>query len=282
MQVETFYPNNSILKNCIEYYYFLRTDSPDFESNYYSFPHINHSLNIHKNASCKIEDKKVSTYGNDKYTSLAIVQGKYTAPLFINLKGKFDKITIIFKPLGFNHFIHKPFYEVAPQHSQLFEEWNSDEHYHSFLKTFFATFDYNQRVDLLEAYLLSIYHPIDDEEMLLKAIHQLTDFDKEHSVESIAGSLSISARSLDRLFVKHLGITPIAFKKIARFRHSLKNKIFSAKFKTLTEIGYESNFYDQSYFIRIYKKLTGDNPSAFFNTIDKLADNRLLFKFVNK
>ena len=110
----------------------------------------------------------------------------------------------------------------------------------------------------------------------------LSDLENDYSINEIAGALSINTRKLNRLFDAHLGINPIAFKKIIRFRHSLKNKLFSSHFKTLTEIGYESNFYDQSYFVKIYKNLTGKNPSKFFNSIEKLADNQLIFEFINK
>lgn len=49
MQVETFYPVDKRLKTCIEYYYFLKTDSVDFISEYFVFPHTLKALNIHEN-----------------------------------------------------------------------------------------------------------------------------------------------------------------------------------------------------------------------------------------
>ncbi len=79
-----------------------------------------------------------------------------------------------------------------------------------------------------------------------------------------------------------MSISPVAWKKIARFRHSLKNKLFNARFKKLTEIGYDSNFYDQAYFIKVYNKLTGSNPTAFFKSIEKLGDDHLIFRFVKE
>lgn len=110
----------------------------------------------------------------------------------------------------------------------------------------------------------------------------LSNFNPEVSIEDIAKKFSLSSRTLGRVFKKHLGISPVGFRKIARFRHSLKNKLLSSKFNTLTKIGYESNFYDQSYFNKVYKNLTGQNPKAFFNSIEKLANDRLVFKFIKK
>jgi AraC-like DNA-binding protein len=87
-------------------------------------------------------------------------------------------------------------------------------------------------------------------------------------------------RTFSRAFHREVGVSPVRFKKIARFRHSLQNKLFNEQFKRLTQIGHASNFYDQAYFINIYKQLTRQNPAAFFRGIDKLADDNLILSFV--
>jgi hypothetical protein len=48
--------------------------------------------------------------------------------------------------------------------------------------------------------------------------------------------LSLNTRTFNRPFLTHVGISPVAYRKIARFRHSLKNKLFNDQFKKLTEI----------------------------------------------
>lgn len=278
MKVETFYPKNTALRKYIEYYYFLRTDSADFQAKYYSFPNINHALNIHKNAVCNIGEHAINVSGNINGSNLLIVQGRSDSPLLVTLQGLLDKITIVFKPLGLNHFIENSFSSIAGSHSQVFVEWENNI-FRNFLNSFFEASDYEKKIDILESYLVAICHPIKNEFLLETAIIQLINFDQEHSIDSIARSLKISTRSLNRLFIENLGITPICFKKIARFRNSLKNKIYYGKFKRLTEIAYDSNFYDQAYFIKIFNKLTGMNPSLFFQSVDKLADDNLIFNF---
>jgi len=282
MQIDTLYPTSPILKRHIEYYYFLKTNSSDFNNTYYSFPNTLQSFNIHKNASCEIKTSFTRVYEDKANPYVTIVQGKYELPLLVHLKGRLDKVTIIFKPLGINQFINKTFAEVAAEECQVFTEWENDKEYIAFLSAFYKTNNNTERVLLLENFLLSRYYYKSESEVLQKPINQLMDFDKEYTIEEIAENISMNTRSFNRLFNKHVGITPISFRKIARFRHSLKNKLFSNRFKTLTEIGYESNFYDQSYFIRMYKSLTGDNPSNFFSSIEKLGDDQLIFRFIKK
>jgi AraC-like DNA-binding protein len=280
MKIETFYPKNSILKEHIEYYYFLKTYSKDFKTAYYSFPNTLQSFNIHKNASCEIGNSSTHVYGVPEKKYLMIAQGKYESPLQVLLEGKLDKVTINFKPLGLNHFIRRPLAAVTPGHSQSFHEWEQDAQ--TFLSAFFDANDNEKRVDLLEEYLLKQYQPLENEALLQKAIYNLMDFTTELPVQEIAENLSISIRSFNRLFYNNMGITPVSFRKIARFRHSLKNRLFNEQFKNLTDIGYESNFYDQAYFVKMYKKITGSNPGKFFKSVEKLADDHLIFQFLKE
>lgn len=282
MQVETFYPIDKHLRNHIEYYYFLRSHSSDFKSEYFVFPNILHALNIHHNVEYEIAPRsvKVTGTGTENYTML--LQGRFEIPMQVRLTGNIDKITIIFKPLGLNHFIASPFYKICSQHTQQFTEWHDHRDYYSFLAAFFSEENFTRRIEILEKYLLHHYHAIDNHHLLDQSLNLLCNFDEELSIEEIARKLNLTTRTFNRMFKNNLGISPIGYKKIARFRHSLKNKLFSQQLKRLTEIGYESNFYDQAYFTKMYKKLTNTTPGEFFESITKLADNQLIFKFINQ
>lgn len=282
MKFDAFYPRHQVLKDTIEYYYFEKTNSDDFSTEYYAFPNIVVPLNIHRNIACQIDGHQVKVTGVKDRNYKMILNGRYEIPLHVQQKGRIDKVTIIFKPLGLNCFIKAPFIEVARKPTQIFTEWIRTNNSSAFLKQFFEEQDNCKRILILEDYLLSLYRPFTDHLLLSNILSMLSDFSKEVPIEKIAKNSSLSSRTLDRLFKKHLGVSPVSFRKIARFRHSLKNKMFNSKFNTLTKIGYESNFYDQSYFSKVYKNLTGQNPKAFFNSIDKLADDRLLFKFIKK
>lgn len=280
MKFEAFYPRNEVLKDTIEYYYFQKTNSNNFSTEYYAFPNIVVPLNIHRNISCQIDGHQSNVTGIKQKNYVMILNGRYEIPLHVQQKGKIDKVTIIFKPLGLNSFIKAPFIEVAQKPTQIFTEWTKTNNTKTFFEQFFGEQDNDKRILILEDYLLSLYTPFSESHFLSDILNMLNDFNKESSIEDIAKRFSLSSRTLDRLFKKHLGVSPVNFRKVARFRHSLKNKLFNEQFNTLTRIGYESNFYDQSYFIKVYKNLTGQNPKAFFNSIDKLADDKLLFQFI--
>jgi len=282
MNVNAYFPRDPILKKHIAYYYFLKTDSDDFNVSYYSFPNITTPLNIHRNITTEITGYSTKIAGCENDNTVMLIQGMRKYPLFVDLKGKLDKLTIHFKPLGVNHFIKRPFADVAQQDSQLFTEWNSGPDFQGFADDFYSTDDLNSRIELLEQFLMSVYNPRQIEPVFETALNRLTDFDNELSIDQIANQLDINPRTLNRFFNKHIGTSPVAFKKIARFRHSLHNKLTNEERKTLTEICYESNFYDQAYFINVYKQIAGSNPAAFFKSISKLADDQLVFRFLDK
>ncbi len=282
MKIDTFYPEHPLLKNYIEYYYFQKTNSHSFSTEYYAFPNTLQALNIHTNILCEIDAFKVKVTGVKQSNYTIILQGRFELPLHVLQKGKINKLTIIFKPLGLNHFIRSPFFKIASEPTQIFTEWDKEKNYQAFLNLFYKEQNNKKRIQILENYLVTLHTPCNEAAILKDTLDMLGDFNEELSIEEIAKRIQLSVRTFSRLFSKHLGISPVGFRKIARFRHSLTNKVFDTHFTSLTKIGYESNFYDQSYFNKIYKKVTGDNPSKFFNSIEKLADRQLIFKFVKK
>jgi AraC-like DNA-binding protein len=280
MNVQHHQPNDKILQKHIEFYYFLKTDDSNFATKYYAFPHILTPLSIHRNVEPDIQNHSISVMQSSQKNHLAIVQGMRKQPLFVKLKGRLDKITIVFKPLGLNHFVKRSFARICPGDSQVFTEWNDQADYQEFLRNFYQTGDQVKRIEFLEHFLLKIYQPIESRARLEKSIALLTDFEEEKTIEKIADEIGLNIRTFNRIFKENIGISPIGFKKIARFRHSLNDKFCNEQFKRLTDIAYHSNFYDQSYFINIYKQMTGSNPKLFFEKLEKVGADKLLFQFL--
>jgi AraC-like DNA-binding protein len=278
--IKTYYPRSPLLKKYIQYYYFLRSDNRSFNSTYFVFPNTNISLNIHKNISHSFTNNEVHISGSRKKNTVAVLMGMREHPVLVNLKAELDKITIVFHPLGLNCFLKEPYLDVAAKEAQVLRTWDNSPYYQTFIQQFYKTNDHIKRINLLERFLLSVYHPPVGIGLLTKSIELLSDFDEEKTVAEISKLVGMPERTFCRAFHRETGVSPVRFKKIARFRHSLKNKLFNEQFQRLTEIGYASNFYDQAYFINIYKQLTRKNPTAFFRDINKLADGNLILSFV--
>lgn len=267
------------LKKYIACYYFIKSDDPNFSSQHYSFPHTYNALSIYKDSSfhSKPSNFKVSQSPTPNYQ--IFVQVKKQAPLMVNISGKVNRATILFKDFGINHFINGTLSKVMGYHVDQFNSWQDDHLLDTFIADLFHTDDLNKKGEYIDHFLLQRLKHI-DLSYLEKAVALLCDFEQNCSVNEIAEQFSIPTRTFNRKFKETLGVSPITYRRIAQFRSSLNDKLFNEQFKRLTEIGYHNNFYDQSYFIKMYRKLTGSNPKAFFNKIEKIGDDQLIFQFI--
>lgn len=85
---------------------------------------------------------------------------------------------------------------------------------------------------------------------------------KAPRLEDVLRDFNISYKYLERRFQTVMGLTPKEFTKIYRFTKSVKS-MYSGRYDSLTMIGGQSGYYDQSHFIRDFKSLTGYSPKDF-------------------
>ena len=278
MNIQTIQPCVE-LQPYIDFFYLINEEDDKFLSTHFSFPHIANVISIYKEADyvAKIGEVKIFESRENKFLSL--VQSKCQIPLKVTLSGRTNRISIFFKSLGLNHFVKVPISTQIDKVVNRFTVWENDASYLECLEECLNETDNHKKIKRLEKFLLS---KLDDTPLgyIEKAVTLLADFEKERSIEEIAGCLHVSNRTFNRHFKQMVGVSPGEYRNIARFRHSLNNKLFSKQFQRLTDVAYNSNFYDQSYFSRIYKKLTGSNPVTFFQQVEKVGDDKLIFRIL--
>lgn len=86
------------------------------------------------------------------------------------------------------------------------------------------------------------------------------------SIKEVRDRLCVTERTLERHFLKEMGVTAKQFAKIIQFNSSIK-QITEADYINLTDIAYDNGFADQSHFIRTFKKFTGKTPKEFQNQL---------------
>jgi len=82
------------------------------------------------------------------------------------------------------------------------------------------------------------------------------------SISEVREKLNVAERTLERNFLKEIGVTAKQFAKIIQFSSSMQ-QMTETDYVNLTEIGYDSGFADQSHFIRSFKRFTGKTPKEF-------------------
>lgn len=270
-------PQSEVLKQFIDFFYFLETDYKE-PVQFYAFPHFNKPLNIHRGFEHEIEAQTISVRGIPEVQSQMLLQGVYAEPILVRFSGSISKLTIIFKDGALNNFIADDIATVGANHTQVFEAWKSAPGYEVFIKAFFREKDHIVRLALLEAFLLSVLKIREDWALYQQASKLLKDIDCRLKISDMAKALFLSERTLYRLVFKYNGLSPHNFRKIAQFRHSLETKLVAQNFKSLTDLAYNSNYYDASYFNKIYRSLTLKSPKAFFQNVATYCNQKMIFE----
>jgi AraC-like DNA-binding protein len=280
MNIQTIQPCFE-LQPYIDFFYLIHEEDEKFLSTHFSFPHVANVISIYKEADYIAKLGEVKIFESPENKFLSLVQSKCQVPLKVTLIGRTDRISIFFKSLGLNHFVNVPISTQIGKIVNRFTVWDNDASYLKCLEECFNETDDHKRIRRVEKFLIS---KLDETPLgyIEKAVTLLADFETEKTIEEIAGFLHVSNRTFNRHFKQMVGVSPAEYRNIARFRHSLNNKLFSKEFQRLTDVAYNSNFYDQSYFTRIYKKLTGSNPATFFQQVEKLGDDKLIFRILKK
>jgi len=88
-------------------------------------------------------------------------------------------------------------------------------------------------------------------------------------IGDMSGYFKCSEKTVNRAFLTHTGVSPVRMIAVKRFRHAL-GLVLDGK-KSMTEIAYDSEYCDQSHFIKDFRKFTGVRPSDFLRYKDSLG-----------
>ncbi|MDR0207510.1 MAG: helix-turn-helix domain-containing protein [Bacteroidales bacterium] len=83
------------------------------------------------------------------------------------------------------------------------------------------------------------------------------------NVNQMASEACLSRKQFERIFAEHIGISPKKYLKIIRFQSAIFQKQQNNNLN-MTELSYESGYFDQSHFINDFKSLSGLTPKQYF------------------
>lgn len=120
------------------------------------------------------------------------------------------------------------------------------------------------RIKMLSNYLLyqHQHNNIQTDEVVKYAVAQILQGKGTLPLKELHQKLQLSERSLERKFNQAIGISPKLFSRICRFQESFK-QLQAGSYDKLSDIAYENEYSDQSYFIRAFKEFTGFSPLEF-------------------
>jgi AraC-like DNA-binding protein len=268
--IKTIAPSSPILKKYIECFY-IYEGKPNSTFKYVAFPHFNTGLSFFKGAS--VHRQNWSLQISEK-TDLGVhteILGKYTTPVLLEYKGQLKEISIVFKPLGLNRFFKDNYLSLAPHFSQ---ELKNDV-WVQFGESLFSSDD---DICIIESFLLSQFWDNQEVSNIENSLTLLENSNEQISISDIAIKVGLNLKTFQRHFQKHMGCSPVDYRRIYRFRSSLANKLNNTQLKNLTELTYEEGYYDQSYLIKEFRKITNHNPKDFFKSASKVDGDQIIWE----
>lgn len=233
--------------------YFVMSEN-ELENEYKVFP--SSGLVIGFQYKGQLSTKKNNTENKLKSAGITGVSDGYK--IFKN-SPDIGTILVYFTEIGFTHFASHPANELFNLSLSLDEIFDKNKVEEVEGKLAVATTD-NQRIKAVEQFLLSQLKDIETDKLIIEAVKLIYQSKGAVRVKELNEKLFISQSPFEKRFRKVVGTTAKKFATIVRFNAVLDNL---NETKTLTEICYENNFFDQAHFIKDFKRFTGDVPEHF-------------------
>lgn len=204
----------------------------------------------------------------------AMVVGQITKPFFIQPVGYVNTFAIRFYPYGFANFIQVPIIELADKETSLNELFGKNA---SQLENQIIHANSTQeRIELVEQFLLNkLADQVTIDSIVKSTIDALLKTSGNASITSILSKEPSKKRSLERKFSKQVGMSPKQLGKVIRLQAALKTMLHKQA-DNLTQVAYESEYYDQAHFIKDFKAFTGINPKEYLSD-EQMALSSLIY-----
>lgn len=117
-----------------------------------------------------------------------------------------------------------------------------------------------ERIRTVETFLEGQLKEKAEDILVVKAVTLIYGAKGSIKIKELLRQLHISQSAFEKRFRKLVGTSPKKFASIVRFNTVLKEL---GQEKSLTEICYDNNFFDQAHFIKDFKQYTGESPDNF-------------------
>jgi AraC-like DNA-binding protein len=172
-------------------------------------------------------------------------------------------IAICFKPGQAYRFFSVPMSELSNKVIELEDLWQSQSRIIE--EKLALAVDNEQRSVIIQEFLLSLLVTNESDFHMLHAFELIHAHKGGLSIENLSKETNISHRQLSRRFHRFMGLSPKEYANMSRFLYSLKVLKTNPQL-SLTQITYESGYYDQAHFIHECRRYTGVTPTELLTS----------------
>lgn len=205
------------------------------------------------------EQFQVEGENTESFVSMSdhyIISGLKTTPFRTTISGKHLNVGFILKP----HYYEMLLDRFASQSMQILSEILFTE----------LIEPEKPRFKKVETTLINFFGLIEMDSDLLKFENHISpELMRNGALRDFSNSTSITQKSFIEKFKKLYSITPSEYLRLKQVNYATQLIQRHPK-ASLTQVGLESGFYDQSHFIRVFKKHHGHTPKQFQKKSDSL------------
>ncbi|PAB59481.1 helix-turn-helix domain-containing protein [Anaeromicrobium sediminis] len=256
VNLEKYPVKNHVLKSLIKYFWVM--DS-------HGLINISHKLlpvnNIDMILNLSSSIKYIDLNGKEIICNNSHFSGLRKKHYTIVQRGKGEVIGISFFPQGIYPFLKVPINEFKNKIIDI--DLVIKEFTNRLKEKLYNKKTLSDRLSVLEEELINI---LDFNLLLGKEKNSiLNEFNRSMdklNIKEFCNLYGVNERRLERLFNKHVGVSPKEYHKISRFQYILK-MLLEQDYEDLTSLAYEGRYYDQTHFVKEFKSYTGTSPSNF-------------------
>lgn len=250
MKFEKHFPT-ALLKDYIKYYVVAEQDS---EQQYKVFP--SSGLVIGFQYRGQLATLKHNT--EIKLAAAGITGLTDSYQTFKNIPGT-GSILVYFTEIGFTQFSSHPANELFNLSLSLADIFDKQQVSDLQEKLAEAT-THLQQIQIVEDFLIAHLRDTQTDQLIAHAVRLIYQSSGTIRIKELNQKLFVSPSAFEKRFRKVVGTSPKKFASVIRFQATLSQLGHT---KTLTEICYENNFFDQAHFIKTFKQFTGETPEKF-------------------
>ncbi|MEO6550083.1 MAG: AraC family transcriptional regulator [Ferruginibacter sp.] len=188
--------------------------------------------------------------------------GQTIKPIELVLKGSYQLVVFQLYP-----FVLASFFNVNPQdlNDQCYNlEQLQNRQVAEMLSQLQADTSFKMKIEAITSFLFSSFKLKKDslDFTVRQAVQMILDNKGQIAIQQLSSALHLTERTLQRRFIKDVGLSPKQFAQIIQFQLSLEQLTIN-DYEKLSDIVYTNGFADQSHFIKVFKAFTGKTPGRF-------------------